>query len=80
MLERVDVERNIYLLGERMQGCMYSLGWGVVLLDGRIDEDGQVVGGGVYVLLSLGDPELCHQFIKNLDGVFVLFGGHACGC
>ena len=35
---------------------LYSLGGGVVLLDGGVDEDGQVVGGGVDVFLSLGDP------------------------
>jgi len=55
------------------------LDWGITVLNIAVDEGCDVVGGGIDVLLSLGDPQLCHQFVKNLLAVFVLLGRHAGG-
>lgn len=52
---------------------------GIVLLDGTVDEDGEVVGGGVDVFLGLADGELGHQLVKNLDAVLVFVGHLGCG-
>ena len=53
----------------------YLLGRGIVGLDIAIDEDGQVVGGRVDLVLLLADVQLSHQLVKHLDGALVLLGG-----
>lgn len=65
----------------RSSGCEKGdsedlLGRGIVGLDIAVDEDGQVVGGGVDLVLLLGDVQLSHQLVEHLDGALVLLGRH----
>lgn len=53
-----------------------SLGRGIVGLDVAVDEDGEVVGGSVDLILLAGDVQLGHQVIEDLDGALVLLGRH----
>lgn len=48
------------------------LGWGILLLDRAVDEDGDVVSGSVDSSLVGADAELGQQVIKDLDGLGVL--------
>ena len=43
-----------------------------MLLNRTVDEGGNVVGDSVDLVLRLGHAQLCHQIIKNLDGLCIL--------
>lgn len=63
----------------------YSLCGDLVLLDGAIDEAGEVLGSVLSVLSSLGDGELVEELIEHLQGFLVLGGdggshGIECRC
>lgn len=85
----IRLERNVKESARRegrSRDCDTAAQRIVDLLDGRlaildvtVDEGSKIGGGGVDVLLGLGDRQLCHQFIKNILAVFVLLSRHACG-
>lgn len=52
----------------------------ILALDGAVDELGKSVGRLLDVRSLLGDGELLHQVVKDLDGLGVLLGSHGDGC
>lgn len=56
---------------DRDEGQCNLLCWSVLLLDRAVDEGGDVVGGGVDLVLRRGHVQLCHQVIEDLDGLSI---------
>ena len=77
-------KRNVWqaLKGFGSGGCLGReigrglLGRGSLVLDAAVDEAGQSSGGLLDLRSLLGNGELLHQVVKDLDGLSVLLGRH----
>ncbi len=53
---------------------LYLLGWGILLLNWAVDEDGDAGRGRVHLILRLRDAQLSQKVIEDLNGLCVLLG------
>ena len=67
---------SFFLAGAVGGGELGLLGRGGLVLNATVDEAGQSSGGLLDLRSLLGDGELLHQVIKDLDGLSVLLGRH----
>lgn len=59
-------------------GKWYSLDRNIEVLDGAVDERGQLEGGALDLSGILGDVELRHELVEHLDALGVFLGSHFC--
>ena len=64
-----------------VEGGGYLLGWGILLLNRTVDEGRNVASCGINLVLGLGNAQLSHQVIEDLDGLRIFLadlGIHGC--